>query len=62
MVRRILGLAHVEDLESIEDPRIRAACEMKALRLARDLMLERTVVGDIKQLRARVESHSLMRQ
>jgi 5-methylthioribose kinase len=56
MVRRILGLAHVEDLESIEDPRIRAACEMKALRLARDLMLERTAIGDIKQLRARTEA------
>ncbi|MDB5517780.1 MAG: mtnK, partial [Tardiphaga sp.] len=56
MVRRILGLAHVEDLESIEDPRIRAACEMKALGLARDLMLERTAIGDIKRLRARIEA------
>jgi 5-methylthioribose kinase len=56
MARRILGLAHVEDLESIEDPKIRAGCEMKALRLARDLMLERTAVGDIKRLRARIEA------
>jgi 5-methylthioribose kinase len=62
MVRRILGLAHVEDLESIEDPKIRSACEMKALRLARDLMLERGAVGDIKRLRARVEANGLARQ
>jgi 5-methylthioribose kinase len=39
MVRRILGLAHVEDLESIADPERRARCEAKALTLARDLML-----------------------
>jgi 5-methylthioribose kinase len=58
MVRRILGLAHVEDFESIEDPGIRSACEMKALRLARDLMLERTAIGDIKRLRARIEARS----
>jgi 5-methylthioribose kinase len=39
MIRRILGLAHVEDLEAIADPERRARCEMKALRLARELML-----------------------
>jgi 5-methylthioribose kinase len=39
MIRRILGLAHVEDLESIADPQQRAQCEAKALRLARELML-----------------------
>ncbi|HEX9169261.1 MAG TPA: S-methyl-5-thioribose kinase [Roseiarcus sp.] len=39
MIRRILGLAHVEDLESIADPERRAQCEAKALRLARELML-----------------------
>jgi 5-methylthioribose kinase len=56
MVRRILGLAHVDDLESIEDPKSRSACEMKALHLARDLMLERAAIGDVKQLRARIEA------
>jgi 5-methylthioribose kinase len=39
MIRRILGLAHVEDLEAIADPERRARCETKALRLARELML-----------------------
>ena len=37
--RRILGLAHVEDLKSIADPERRAQCEAKALRLARELVL-----------------------
>src|SRR5947209_3729890 len=37
MIRRILGLAHVEDFESIADPSLRADCERPALRLAREL-------------------------
>ncbi len=60
MVRRILGLAHVEDIESIEDPKIRSACEMKALRLARSLMLDRAAIGDVKTLRARIEAHDVV--
>ncbi len=39
MIRRILGLAHVEDLEAIADPERRARCETKALRLARELVI-----------------------
>jgi 5-methylthioribose kinase len=39
MIRRILGLAHVEDLESIADPARRAACERQALRIARALVV-----------------------
>ena len=39
MIRRILGLAHVEDLEAIADPERRARCETKALRLARELVV-----------------------
>lgn len=39
MIRRILGLAHVEDLEVIADPKIRAACEIQALRLARRMLI-----------------------
>jgi 5-methylthioribose kinase len=62
MVRRILGLAHVEDLESIENPRIRSACEMKALHLARSLMIDRAAIGDVKRLRARIEAHGAVRQ
>jgi 5-methylthioribose kinase len=40
MIRRILGLAHTEDLESIADPARRARCEIKALTLARRIILE----------------------
>jgi 5-methylthioribose kinase len=39
MIRRILGLAHNIDFEWIEDPDRRARCELRALRLARDLMV-----------------------
>ena len=39
MIRRILGLAHVEDLEAIADPERRARCEAMALRLARELVV-----------------------
>ncbi len=40
MIRRILGLAHNLDLESIADPGRRAACERPALQLARELIVE----------------------
>jgi len=40
MIRRILGLAHTEDLESIKDPALRAKCERQALTLARRLVLD----------------------
>jgi 5-methylthioribose kinase len=50
MIRRILGLAHVLDLESIKDPDRRAPCERRALRLARELMVERTRFGSITEV------------
>jgi 5-methylthioribose kinase len=53
MARRILGLAHVEDMESISDPDRRAPCERRALRLAREFMLGRkslTTIGAVRQL------------
>jgi 5-methylthioribose kinase len=40
MIRRVLGLAHTEDLESIADPAMRAKCEIKTLALARRLILD----------------------
>ena len=39
MIRRILGLAHNIDLEWINDKPTRAACEARALTLARDMMV-----------------------
>jgi 5-methylthioribose kinase len=42
MIRRIFGLAHVEDFESITDQDVRAKCERKALEFARRLLCERS--------------------
>lgn len=41
MIRRILGLAHVEDFKSIADPDRRAACERRALQFARTMLVDR---------------------
>ena len=35
MLRRIVGIAHVEDLESIKDPDVRAKCERHGLEVAK---------------------------
>jgi 5-methylthioribose kinase len=47
MIRRIFGLAHVEDLESVADPERRARCEISALRLGRELLLGGRGFSDI---------------
>ncbi len=38
MIRRIVGLSHVEDFESIADPEVRGSCERRALWLAREML------------------------
>ena len=48
MHRRILGLAHVAEFDSIEDPDQRAPLEERSLRLGRDLVLERRRIADIE--------------
>jgi 5-methylthioribose kinase len=50
MIRRILGLAHVEDFESISDPELRAGCERDAVGLARDMLLNRGAYGTAEVL------------
>lgn len=47
IIRRIVGLAHVEDLESITDAEARAAKEKEAIAFARRLMLERRSLKSI---------------
>jgi len=47
MHRRILGLAHVAEFDSIEDPDARAPLEERSLRLGRDLVLGRRTITDI---------------
>jgi 5-methylthioribose kinase len=39
MIRRIVGIAHVEDLESIPDQEARGVCEKRSMRLARKLLV-----------------------
>ena len=52
MARRILGLAHVEDLESLPEDR-RLPCERHALRLAREMIVERDGFGGVGAIRER---------
>ncbi|MES1148256.1 MAG: S-methyl-5-thioribose kinase [Bradyrhizobium guangdongense] len=46
-IRRIFGLAHNADFETIEDPRRRAVSEARAVRLARAMMVETGAFPDI---------------
>jgi 5-methylthioribose kinase len=48
IVRRILGLAHNVDFEWIEDKARRATCEARALRLARELLVNARSFGSIR--------------
>jgi 5-methylthioribose kinase len=50
MIRRILGLAHVEDFEAIADPEVRADCERSAAALARDMLLNRSAYRNVQAL------------
>lgn len=50
MMRRVIGAAHVEDLESITDPDRRAGCEKRVLSLARDLILNRKSLPEISDV------------
>ena len=52
MIRRILGLAHVEDLEAIGNRQVRAVCETNALALARRLVLDASSFGHVNQVTA----------
>ncbi len=50
MLRRLVGLAHVEDLQSIEDPKRRAPCEANALAMGRELLVGRNHFSGMGQL------------
>lgn len=49
MIRRILGLAHVADMDAITDPKARARSEARALNAARELLLNRAQYRNISQ-------------
>ena len=48
--RRIVGVAHVEDFESIADAAKRATCERRALDLAKMLLKERRKFEGIAEI------------
>lgn len=50
MIRRIIGIAHVIDLDGIEDLEKRAVCEKKALEMAEYLICNRKVIEGIEEV------------
>jgi 5-methylthioribose kinase len=54
MIRRIIGLSHVWDMESISDPSLRAKAEQLALSIGQKLVLERRQVQKINDITSRV--------
>jgi 5-methylthioribose kinase len=50
MIRRIVGMAKVADITSIADNASRAAIEVRALRCAERLLVERHAIGNIAQV------------
>ena len=50
MIRRIVGMAKVADITSIPDARLRAEIEVRCLRCAEALLVQRAALGDIDQV------------
>ncbi|HXB21163.1 MAG TPA: S-methyl-5-thioribose kinase [Candidatus Solibacter sp.] len=50
IIRRILGQAHGRDMEQIEDPDLRASCELPCLRLAREMMVNARAYKSIREV------------
>lgn len=56
MIRRIVGIAHVEDLESIKDASKRAECERAALNCAKTILKGRRQFETIEQVIEHIQS------
>jgi 5-methylthioribose kinase len=56
MIRRVLGVAHVIDLEQIADPAQRARAELWVLEIAERLLLERASIADTAALLATIRT------
>ncbi|WP_199426445.1 S-methyl-5-thioribose kinase [Thermaerobacillus caldiproteolyticus] len=52
VIRRTIGLAHVADLDGIEDKEERIRAKRHALRLGRSLILQRNSLNDIQEIRS----------
>jgi 5-methylthioribose kinase len=52
LIRRTIGLAHVADLDGIEEKEVRIRAKRHALRLGRSLILQRDSLNDIQEIRS----------
>lgn len=51
IIRRLVGIAQTADMNSIRDGDVRAACERRALRFARHLLVEGAAAhADVRSL------------
>jgi 5-methylthioribose kinase len=50
MIRRVVGIAHVEDLERIEDADVRAKCERRGLNIGKALVLTANKISTIENV------------
>lgn len=55
MIRRTIGIAHVQQMDSIIDPDVRSVCERRVLQFGRSLLVETESFTDIAGLLARAE-------
>lgn len=46
MIRRLVGIAHVPEMESITDDETRSSCERRALKLGRKLLTQAKNMGN----------------
>jgi 5-methylthioribose kinase len=56
IIRRIIGLAHVEDIESILDDTLKMVVKRKALKIGQELILQQTNIQNIDDLITLVEA------
>eukprot|EP00898_Chlorokybus_atmophyticus_P001426 jgi/Chlat1/2284/Chrsp17S02590 len=59
MIRRLVGIAHVEELEAIQDADKRAICERRALQFARNLVVHHSSVSSIEEIASAAKSGSV---
>lgn len=50
ILRRLVGIAHVADFDSIADPDVRAACERRAFQFGRRLLVDPAAVPGPREL------------
>lgn len=50
IIRRLVGIAHVADMDTIADPALRAACERRALHFGRSLLVNPATFPSVEQL------------